>query len=143
MPPAKKVTKVIKVVAKGGQANPSPPLGPALGQAGVNIQQFCTAFNDKTKGRMGDEVPVVITVYEDRSFTFVTKMPPASSLIKKAIKLEKGSGKPNTEKVGVLPKAKLREIAELKMPDLNCHDVEAAMNIIAGQARQMGVTVEA
>jgi len=139
---AKKVTKVIKVQAKGGQANPSPPLGPALGQAGVAINDFCTQFNDKTKDRMGQVCPVVITVYDDRSFTFVVKQPPASTLILERAKIEKGSGVPNKTKVGKITKAQLEEIAKIKMSDLNAASVEAAMNIIAGSARSMGVTVE-
>ena len=139
---AKKVMKVIKVQARGGQANPAPPLGPVLGQAGIDINAFCTQFNDATKDRMGQVVPVEITVYEDRSFTFIMKEPPAASLILEAAKLKKGSGEPNKNKVGKLTKAQLKEIAEKKMPDLNANDVEGAMEIIAGTARSMGVTVE-
>jgi len=139
---AKKVTKVIKVQAKGGQANPAPPLGPVLGQAGVDINAFCTQFNDKTKDRMGQIVPIVITVYEDRSFSFELKQPPAASLILEKAKLKKGSGEPNKNKVGSLTKKQLKEIAEIKMSDLNATDIDMAMNIIAGTARSMGVTVE-
>lgn len=133
--------KMVKVVAKGGQANPSPPLGPALGQAGVNINDFCTKFNAQTKGQMGQMLPVMITVFEDRTFTFVVKQPAASTLIKEAAKIESGSGEPNKKKVGKITKAQLREIAERKMPDLNAGSVEAAERIIAGTARNMGVTV--
>lgn len=139
---AKQIKKVVKVVARGGQANPAPPLGPALGQAGVDIQGFCTQFNAATSGQMGKLIPVVITVYEDRSFSFITKQPPASELIKEKAKIKGGSGEPNKNKVGKITKAQLREIAESKMPDLNTTDVEAAMNSLAGTARSMGVTVE-
>ena len=138
---AKKIIKVIKLQIKGGQANPAPPVGPALGQHGLNIQDFCSQFNNTTKELMGDVVPVEISVYEDRTFTFITKTPPAAELIKKAINLKKGSGIPQKDKVGVLPKNKLREIAEVKMPDLNANDVEQAMKVIAGTARSMGVTI--
>lgn len=139
---AKAVKKVVKVVARGGQANPAPPLGPALGQAGVEIQAFCTQFNAATKDQMGQMIPVVITVYDDRSFTFVTKQPPASELIKGKAKIEKGSGEPNKNKVGTISKKDLEEIAKQKMPDLNTTDLEAAMKTLAGTARNMGVTVE-
>jgi large subunit ribosomal protein L11 len=139
---AKKVKKVIKVQARGGQANPAPPLGPALGQAGVDIQGFCTQFNAATKDQMGQVIPVIITVYEDRTFDFITKQPPASTLIKDAIKIEQGSGEPNKVKVGKITQAQLRTIAERKMKDLNTTDVEAAMRTIAGTAKNMGVTVE-
>ncbi len=139
---AKKIKKIIKVQARGGQANPAPPLGPALGQAGVDIQGFCTQFNAKTKDRMGQVVPVQITVYEDRTFTFVTKQPPAAALIMERAKIQKGSGEPNRNKVGKISKKDLEEIAKIKMPDLNAVDLEAAMNIMAGTARSMGVTVE-
>ncbi|MBI5155781.1 50S ribosomal protein L11 [Candidatus Peregrinibacteria bacterium] len=139
---AKKIKKVIKVQARGGQANPAPPLGPALGQAGVDIAGFCTQFNAKTKDRMGQVVPVQITVYEDRSFSFITKQPPATSLIMERAKIEKGSGEPNRNKVGKITKKDLEEIATIKMPDLNAADLEAAKKIIAGSARSMGVTVE-
>jgi len=139
---AKKIIKTVKVIAPAGKATPAPPLGPTLGQAGVNIGDFTKKFNDATKGMMGDMIPVVITVYDDRSYTFVLKTPPASSLILKALKKDKGSGKPNTVKVGTISKAQLKEIAEKKMPDLNANDVDAAMKIIAGTARQMGVDVK-
>jgi large subunit ribosomal protein L11 len=138
----KKVTKVLKVQATGGQANPAPPLGPTLGQAGINIQDFCTKFNEKTKDRKGQVVPAVITVYEDRSFSFILKQAPASALIKQHAKIEKGSSVPNKEKVGTITKGQLREIAKSKISDLNTTDEEAAMRIIAGTARNMGVTVE-
>ena len=138
---AKKIKQIIKLQIAAGKANPAPPVGPALGQHGVNIQDFCGKFNEKTR-ELGDTiVPVVITVYEDRSFTFITKTAPASELIKKAINLKAGSKIPHKEKVGVLPRAKLKEIAEKKMSDLNANDVEAAMKIIAGTARSMGVTI--
>ena len=123
---AKKVKKVIKVQARGGQANPAPPLGPALGQAGVDIQGFCTQFNAATKDRMGQLVPVQITVYEDRSFSFITKQPPAAALIMERAKIQKGSGEPNRNKVGKISKKDLEEIAKIKMPDLNATDLEAA-----------------
>jgi len=139
---AKKVTKVIKAQAKGGQANPAPPLGPVLGQAGIDINAFCTQFNDQTKDRMGQVVPIEITVYEDRSFSFILKQPPAAVLILEKTKLKKGSGEPNKNKVGTLNKKQLKEIAEIKMVDLNATSIDAAMNIIAGTARSMGVTVE-
>lgn len=138
---AKAIKKVVKVVARGGQANPAPPLGPALGQAGVDIQGFCTQFNAATKDQMGQMIPVVITVYDDRSFTFVTKQPPASELIKGKAKIEKGSGEPNKNKVGTISKKDLEEIAKIKMPDLNTTDLEAAMRTLEGTARNMGVTV--
>ena len=138
---AKKIKQIIKLQIPAGRANPAPPVGPALGQHGVNIQDFCGKFNEKTR-ELGDSiVPVVITVYEDRSFTFITKTAPASELIKKAINLKSGSKVPHKDKVGVLPRAKLKEIAEKKMSDLNANDVEAAMKIIAGTARSMGVTI--
>ena len=140
---AKTVKKVIKVQVKGGQANPAPPLGPALGQAGVDISGFCTKFNDQTKkDKMGQLLPVEITVYEDRSFSLKVKQPAASTLIKAAAKIETGSGEPNKNKVGKISKADLRRIAEMKMPDLNCTDIAAAEKIIAGSARSMGVTIE-
>lgn len=139
---AKKVKVQIKLQIPGGKANPAPPIGPALGQHGVAIQEFCTKFNAATKDKMGDILPTVITVFEDRSFTFVIKTPPAAELLKKAAKIQKGSGKPLTDKVGSVTKAQIREIAEMKMPDLNAHDIEAAMKIIEGTARQMGVTVK-
>lgn len=139
---AKKVKVQIKLQIPGGKANPAPPIGPALGQHGVAIQEFCTKFNAATKDKMGDILPTVITVFEDRSFTFLIKTPPAAELLKKAAKIQKGSGKPLTDKVGSVTKAQIREIAEMKMPDLNAHDIEAAMKIIEGTARQMGVTVK-
>lgn len=139
---AKKVKTQIKLQIQGGQANPAPPVGPALGQHGLNIQDFCTQFNNKTKDRGGEVVPVIITVYEDHSFTFVTKTPPASDLLKKAAGLKKGSGKPLQEKVGKVTRAQIKEIAEKKMPDLNARDIDAAMKIIEGTAKQMGLTVE-
>jgi len=138
---AKKVLTQIKLQARGGQASPAPPVGPALGQHGINIMEFCKAFNAQTQGDMGTIIPVVITVYEDRSFTFVTKTPPAAVLIKQALSLEKGSAEPNRDKVAKLSQDQLRAIAEKKLPDLNAHDVEQAMKIIAGTARSMGVEV--
>ena len=134
--------KIIKLQIPAGKANPAPPVGSALGQHGVNIQDFCSQFNEKTKEQGDTLIPVVISVYEDRSFSFITKMPPASTLIKKAISLKSGSGTPHKDKVGNLTKKQLQEIAEKKMEDLNANDVEHAMNIIAGTARSMGVTVE-
>jgi len=139
---AKKLLTQIKLQITGGAANPAPPIGPALGQHGVNIQAFCKEFNDKTADKKGEVVPVVINVYEDRSFSFIMKVAPASELIKKAAGITKGSGNPLKEKVGKITKAQVREIAEKKMPDLNANDIDAAMKIIAGTARQMGVVVE-
>jgi len=139
---AKKIVKKVKVIAPAGRATPAPPLGPTLGQAGVNIGDFTKKFNDATKGMGNDMIPVVISVYEDRTYDFVLKTPPTSSLILKALGKEKGSGKPNTSKVGTLSKAQLKEIAEKKMPDLNANDVDAAMKVVAGTARQMGVDVK-
>ena len=139
---AKKVLTLIKLQIPGGQANPAPPVGPALGQHGVNIMEFCKAFNAQTQDQGGTIIPVVITVYEDRSFTFITKTPPAAVLIKEALRLEKGSGEPNREKVGRLTRAQLQSIAETKMPDLNARDVEQAMLIVAGTARSMGVETD-
>lgn len=139
---AKKELTKVKLQIQAGKANPAPPVGPALGQHGLNIQQFCTQFNDATKDKMGSVIPVEITVYDDRSFTFVLKTPPASDLLKKAAKVEKGSGKPLQEKIGKITRAQLREIAQTKMPDLNAHDIDAAMKIIEGTARQMGITIE-
>lgn len=139
---AKAVKKVIKVQARGGQANPAPPLGPALGQAGVDISAFCLKFNEKTKNRMGQLVPVQITVYDDRTFSFILKQPPASALLKEAAKIESGSGEPNKKKVGKITKAQLRQIAETKMSDLNAGSIEAAEKIIAGTARSMGITID-
>jgi len=138
---AKKVVGFIKLQVPGGQANPAPPVGPALGQHGVNIMEFCKQFNQRTQDKQGITTPVEITVYADRSFSFITKTPPAAVLIRMAMGIPKGSGVPNKEKVGTLSKAKLREIAETKMPDLNANDVDAAMKIIEGTARQMGITV--
>ena len=140
---AKKVTKVVKAQAKGGQANPSPPLGPALGQAGVDINAFCTQFNDRTQDQMGKTLPVVITVYDDRTFDFVIKQPPAATMIIETAKLKKGSGEPNKNKVGSLNKDQVRSIAEAKMPDLNARDIDGAMKIIEGTARRMGVEIAA
>jgi large subunit ribosomal protein L11 len=139
---AKKVKKIIKAQARGGQANPAPPLGPVLGQAGIDIAGFCAQFNAKTQDRKGQVVPVEITVFEDRSFTFILKQPPASELIKQAIKLEKGSGEPNKNKVGKITQAQLQEIAKVKMSDLNTEDLDAATRSIAGTAKSMGVVVE-
>jgi large subunit ribosomal protein L11 len=139
---AKKIVKQVKLQIQAGKANPAPPVGPALGQAGVNIPGFCSQFNDQTKDKMGYVLPVVISVYEDRTFTFVVKTPPASDLIKKAAKVQKGSGNPKTTKVGSITTAQLKEIAEMKMPDLNANDVDAAMNIIAGSARNMGIEIK-
>ena len=139
---AKKVIGFIKLQIPAGQANPAPPVGPALGQHGVNIMEFCKAFNAKTQDQMGDLIPVEITVYADRSFTFITKTPPASSLILKKVNIKKGSGEPNKEKVGVIKRSQLKEIAELKMKDLNASSLESAISMIAGTARSMGVNVE-
>lgn len=139
---AKKVLSTIKLQIPAGAANPSPPVGPALGQAGVNIMEFCKTFNAKTQDKQGLIIPVVITVYADRSFTFITKSPPAAVLLKKAAGVEKGSGEPNRNKVGTVTKDQLKEIAEVKKDDLNANDVEAAMLMIAGTARSMGLTVE-
>jgi large subunit ribosomal protein L11 len=138
---ARKVLTLIKLHVPGGLANPAPPVGPALGQHGVNIMEFCKAFNAQTQQDSGTIIPVEITVYEDRSFTFITKTPPAAVLIKQAIGLDKGSGEPNRNKVGTITKDQVRQIAEQKMPDLNANDVEAASKIIEGTARSMGVEV--
>jgi len=138
---AKKVVGQIKLQIPGGQANPAPPVGPALGQRGVNIMEFCKAFNAKTQDSKGTVIPVIITVYSDRSFTFITKTPPASVLLFKAAKIEKGSGEPNKNKVGKVTKKQIEEIAKIKMPDLNAGSVEAAMRTIAGTARSAGITV--
>ena len=138
---AKKITKKLKLQIEGGKANAAPPIGPALGQAGVNIGDFVSKFNAATKDRMGEVVPVSITVYEDRTFEFALKRPPATNLILKAIGVEKGSGKNAVKKAGSITKAQLREVAEKKMPDLNANDVEAALKILAGSARSMGVDV--
>lgn len=139
---AKEVKSVVKLQIPAGKANPAPPVGPALGQAGVNIQGFCQEFNDRTREQMGSVIPVVITVFEDRSFEFITKTPPASDLLKKAAGIGKGSGVPHTEKIATITSDKIREIAEVKMPDLNANTIEAAMKIIEGSARQMGIVVE-
>ena len=141
MAPKKKVTGLIKLQIKAGEANPAPPVGPALGQHGVNIMDFCKAYNAATEGQRGQVIPVEITVYEDRSFDFVLKTPPAAKLILKAAGVEKGSGVPHTNKVANITKDQVREIAQTKMVDLNANDVEAAMKIIEGTARSMGVTV--
>jgi large subunit ribosomal protein L11 len=138
---AKKVSGTIKLQIAAGEANPAPPVGPALGQHGVNIMEFCKAFNTLTEQKKGTIIPVIITVYEDKSFTFITKTPPAATLIKKALMLEKGSGEPNKEKVGSLTSEQLEEIAKIKQPDLNANDLEAAKKIIGGTARSMGVEV--
>jgi large subunit ribosomal protein L11 len=142
MPPKKKVSAVIKLQIKAGQATPAPPIGPALGQHGVNIMEFCKAYNAQTESQRGNVIPVEITVYEDRSFTFVTKTPPAAELIKKAAGVPKGSGEPHKTKVGRLTAAQVREIAQTKLEDLNASDVDQAAKIIAGTARSMGITVE-
>lgn len=139
---AKKVTALIKLALPAGKANPAPPVGPALGQHGVNIMAFCKEYNAKTSSQAGMIIPVEISVYEDRSFTFILKTPPASVLIKKAIGLDKGSKEPNRIKVAKITRAQLEEIANTKMPDLNANDIDAAVKIIAGTARNMGVTVE-
>ena len=138
---AKKVTAIVKLQCPAGQANPSPPVGPALGQHGVNIMEFCKAFNARTQDKQGLIIPAVITVYSDRSFTFELRTPPAAILLKRAAKIAKGSGEPNRNKVGTVTRAQIREIAELKAPDLNSHDIEMAMRIVAGTARSMGLDV--
>lgn len=139
---AKKIIGMIKLQIRAGQANPSPPVGPALGQHGVNIMEFCKAFNAKTQDQQGLIIPVVITVYADRSFSFITKTPPAAVLLKQAAKIEKGSGEPNRTKVGKVNKNQVKEIAQQKMVDLNANDIEMAMRIIEGTARSMGLVVE-
>ncbi len=139
---AKKVTGFIKLQIPAGQANPAPPVGPALGQKGVNIMEFCKQFNARTKDQQGLIIPVIITVFSDKSFNFITKTPPAATLLLKAAKLEKGSGEPNRTKVGKVTRKQVREIAELKMADLNATDVDSAMSMVAGTARSMGITVE-
>jgi len=139
---AKKITGFIKLQIPAGSANPAPPVGPALGQKGVNIMEFCKQFNARTKDQPGLIIPVIITVFSDKSFTFITKTPPAATLLLKALKLEKGSGEPSRNKVGVVSKKQVREIAEMKMVDLNAASVEAAMSMVAGTARSMGITVE-
>ena len=138
---AKKITAVIKLQVPAAQATPSPPIGPALGQHGVNIMEFCKSFNAQTQSQPGMIIPVVITVYQDRSFTFITKTPPAAVLIMKELGLEKGSAEPNKTKVGTLTRGQLEAIARTKMSDMNCYDVEAAMRIVAGTARSMGVNI--
>ncbi|MFM6979790.1 MAG: 50S ribosomal protein L11 [Micrococcales bacterium] len=143
MAPKKKITGMIKLQINAGAANPAPPIGPALGQHGVNIMEFCKAYNDATADQKGNVIPVEITVYEDRSFTFVLKTPPAAELIKKAAGVQKGSSTPHTVKVAKLTRDQVRKIAETKMSDLNANDIEAAANIIAGTARSMGISVEA
>jgi large subunit ribosomal protein L11 len=139
---AKKVKAVIKLQIKAGQANPAPPVGPALGQHGLNIGDFCTQFNEKTKDKMGDVIPAEITVYEDRTFDFILKTPPAAELLKKAANVKKGAANPLTDKVGKISKDKVREIAELKMIDLNANSIDQAMKIIEGTARSMGIKIE-
>jgi large subunit ribosomal protein L11 len=139
---AKKISGFIKLQIPAGQANPAPPVGPALGQKGVNIMEFCKQFNAKTKEQQGLIIPVIITVFSDKSFTFITKTPPAATLLVKAAKVEKGSGEPNRTKVGKVTKKQVREIAELKMQDLNAADIESAMSMVAGTARSMGIIVE-
>jgi large subunit ribosomal protein L11 len=139
---AKKVVALIKLALPAGKANPAPPVGPALGQHGVNIMAFCKEYNAKTADQPGMIIPVEISVYEDRSFTFVLKTPPASVLIRKAAGIEKGSNEPNKKQAGSISRAQLREIAQTKMPDLNANDIEAAMNIVAGTARNMGVAIK-
>ncbi len=138
---AKKVVAVVKLHCPAGQANPSPPVGPALGQHGVNIMEFCKAFNARTQDKAGLIIPAVITIYADRSFTFELKTPPAAVLLKRAAKIAKGSGEPNREKVGTVTSRQVREIAETKRPDLNAHDIDMAMRIVAGTARSMGIDV--
>ena len=142
MPPKKKVAAIVKVAIQAGAATPAPPVGTALGPHGINIMEFVKAYNAQTEAMRGTVVPAEITIYEDRTFTFITKTPPAAELIKKAAGLAKGSSKPNKDKVGKLTAAQVREIAETKMPDLNANDVEAAVKIVEGTARSMGVTVE-
>ncbi len=139
---AKEVKAVVKLQLQAGQANPAPPVGTALGPHGVNMAEFCTQFNDRTRDQRGDIIPVVITIYKDRSFSFILKTSPAAELLKKAAKIKSGSGTPNTKKVGSITRAQVREIAEVKMPDLNANDIEAAMRIIEGTAKQMGLEVK-
>ena len=138
---AKKIIGMIKLQVKGGQANPSPPIGPALGQHGVNIAEFCKVFNARTQDQMGTVIPVVITIYADRTFSFITKTPPASVLLKQAAKIAKGSGEPNLQKVGEVTRKQVEEIAKLKSEDLNAYDLENAVRIIEGTARSMGITI--
>jgi len=139
---AKEIKNVVKLQVPGGKATPAPPIGPILGQAGVNIQQFCVQFNDRTKDQVGSVVPVVLTVYDDRSFSFITKTPPASDLLKKACKIQKGAGNSKTDTVATITWNQLREIAAIKMPDLNANDIEAAAKIIEGTAINMGIVVK-
>lgn len=139
---AKKIEGYIKLQIPGGAANPSPPVGPALGQKGVNIMEFCKQFNSRTSDKQGLIIPVVITVFSDKSFTFITKTPPAAVLLKKAAKVEKGSAEPNKIKVAKVSQTQVKEIAQMKMPDLNAHDIDHAMSMVAGTARSMGFTVE-
>ena len=139
---AKKVTGYVKLHCQGGQATPAPPVGPALGQHGVNIMEFCKAFNARTQGQQGLIIPVVLTVYADRSFTFITKTPPASVLLKRAAGLAKGSGEPNKTKVGRVTRSQVEEIAKTKMPDLNANDLESAMRIVEGSARSIGIEID-
>ena len=138
---AKKVIVIVKLQCPAGQANPSPPVGPALGQHGVNIMEFCKAFNARTQDKAGLIIPAIVTVYADRSFTFELKTPPAAVLLRRAAKIDKGSGEPNREKVGTVTSKQVREIAEIKMPDLNANDIDGAMKIVEGTARSMGITV--
>lgn len=138
----KKASTILKLQIPAGKANPAPPVGPALGQHGLNIQDFCTQFNDKTKDKMGDVIPVEISVYEDRSFSFIMKTPPAAELLKKAAGVKKGAGNPLADKVGKVTKAQIREISETKMPDLNASDLDEADKIVEGTARSMGISVE-
>ena len=142
MPPKKKIAALVKVQLQAGAATPAPPVGTALGPHGVNIMEFCKAYNAQTEPMRGNVIPVEITVYEDRSFTFITKTPPAAVLIKEALRLEKGSAEPNRDKVGRLTRDQVRQIAEVKMPDLNARDIEAAMLVVAGTARSMGVETD-
>ena len=139
---AKKVAGMVKLQIPAGNATPAPPVGPALGQQGINIMEFCKAFNSRTQSQAGTIIPVIITVFADKSFTFITKTPPAAELLKKAAKIEKGSGEPNRDKVATVTKGQVREIAKLKMPDLNANDIDMAERIIAGTARSMGIDVE-
>jgi len=139
---SKPIKTIIKLQIQAGQANPAPPIGPALGQHGLNIQEFCKKFNERTKDKIGNIIPVEITLYEDRTYEFILKTPPASELLKKAAGIKKGSGKPLAEKIGKVTKKQIQDIAEIKMPDLNAKDIEGAMNIIAGTAKQMGITIE-
>lgn len=138
----KEVAAVVKLQIRGGQANPAPPIGPALGSKGVNIMEFCKQFNARTQDRPGELLPVIVTVYKDKSFEFIIKTPPATELLKKAAKIEKGSAEPNRKKVGTITWAQIREIAAKKMPDLNCYTLEAAMRMIAGTARSLGLVIQ-